>query len=109
MALGCSSSLGPATGDLSGVWVWNAVDNSLVLTLVQRGATFSGTGTSRDLVNRMALGITGDYAPPHVMLAFTFASGLACQYAATVQDSTHMVGVETCSGGGMCNLQFVKQ
>jgi|GraSoiStandDraft_55_1057291.scaffolds.fasta_scaffold15350_4 hypothetical protein len=107
--LGCGNGLSPA-GGVTGKWTASRVELSSTLELLQFGGSVSGTGSTTSFIfpPTTTFSIAGTYSRPHLELTFSNNGTVISHFTGTVQDATHMTGVET-SGGGTDTLIYVRQ
>jgi len=91
---GCGNAFGPVN-DLSGTWAatFSFPGSSPVLTLSQRTALITGTGTYvMEAGGAGTLQVAGTYWRPNVNLTFHYDFGSDHTYVGTVQDGSHISG-----------------
>jgi hypothetical protein len=109
LLLGCGNGLGPA-GGVTGKWTASRVEFSSTLELLQFGGSVSGIGSTWSFIYppTTTFSIAGIYSRPHLELSFSNYGTVISHFTGTVQDATHMISVETTSGGSD-TLMYVRQ
>jgi hypothetical protein len=90
-------------------WAASRVEFSSTLQLLQFGGSVIGSGSTWSFIYppTTTFSIAGTYSRPHLELTFSNNGTVISHFTGTVQDATHMIGVET-AGGGSDTLIYVR-